>query len=110
MNLKPVVNSLKLGTKLALLMLVGAATGMILNIGAFLTPRVTAHTAGLVGPERELISALIGAGGGLVAHLFLLPIIGPRFAALNARMQADTWRVPKSPTDEPAKSPPEFSG
>jgi hypothetical protein len=104
------VNLLKRGAKLALLMLVGAAIGMILDIGALLTPRVIAHAVGLVEAERALLSALIGAGGGLVAHLFLLPIIGPRFAALNARMQADTWSDPKSPADKLAKSPPEFGG
>jgi hypothetical protein len=95
----PFVNSLKRGARLALLMLVGAAIGTILDLAAFCTQPVTAHNFGLVQAEREFINALIGACGGLVAHLFLLPIIGPRFAALNARMQADTWSDPKSPAD-----------
>jgi hypothetical protein len=91
----PTVKALKRGAKLALLMLVGAATGGFLGIGALLTPAVTTNTAGLVAAECALIDALVGAGAGLVVHLVLLPIIGPRFAALNTRMQADTWRDPK---------------
>jgi hypothetical protein len=90
----PIAKALKRGAKLALLMLLGAAAGLILDIGGVLHPLRTTNN-GVARAEADVVSAMVGAGGGLVFYL-LLPIIGPRFAALNARMQADTWRTPKT--------------
>jgi len=65
----PIAKALKRGAKLALLMLIGAATGGFLGIGALLTPAVTTKTAGLVAAECALIDAMVGAGAGLVVYL-----------------------------------------
>src|SRR5579872_3149345 len=92
----PIANATKRGAKLALLMLVGAATAMTLGVAGLFMHPVSTHDAGLAASKCDLFSALIGAGGGLVAFYLVLPILGPRFAALNARMQADSWREPKA--------------
>jgi hypothetical protein len=92
----PIVNAMKRGIKLALLMLFGAATGSIFGIAGLFRHRVSTGSAGIVDAEDAFMNALIGAGGGVLAFHLLIPIIGPPFARLNARMQADTWSTPKS--------------
>lgn len=98
MTMTPLIDGLKRGAKLALFMLVGAAIGTIVDLAAFFAPHATTNTLGIVQAECQLIDALIGAGAGLLLYL-LMPVWRPPFAALNARLQADSWTGPKTPAE-----------
>ncbi|HUE16256.1 MAG TPA: hypothetical protein VMR25_18935 [Planctomycetaceae bacterium] len=98
MQAKPDRKSIRRATRLAALMAIGAFLGIPL-IGDLLTSWRAPYTNNyLQSTEDDAVGAFIGVGAGLLVH-FLLSVFAPQLAALNSRMSADSWSVPKPPAN-----------